>query len=352
MQDSVYSHPFLQRAARGAISILLHLIDCPEDIDGLGHLSSADRKKEKTRLKKRKEKELKAFEDKEKAQVEEAKWNGKDSASEEQKDLDPFGEKILQKNYLAECSAWCTLVAPFRVDGSMVCGPDTLALVCDVMIRRGKYVPAARALSVGLKSHPNHPALSVMLVKFASKVGGGASSVGSSAPQDVKPLMQSAVSEELSLLLGPSVASFSTAYTAYARESNSVDRRVAAAKICVAADKGPTGKAVAVRLIVEEEMWAGRGVTAASLQTAMMVRRSGRVVYFLSVLVYVLCLRYCFNICILPSPSLNLLHASILLGIPVTFFVAFCVDFLSVSLCSVGLAGLEGGGGLGGNEIL
>ena len=81
MQDTVYSHSFLQRAARGAISIFLHLIDFPEDIDGFGHLPAVERKKEKAKLKKRKEKELKLLEEKEKATEEEAKWSGKESSS-------------------------------------------------------------------------------------------------------------------------------------------------------------------------------------------------------------------------------------------------------------------------------
>ena len=272
MQDTVYSHSFLQRAARGAISIYLHLIECPEDIDGLGHLSAADRKKEKARLKKRKEKELKVFEDKEKAQAEEAKWSGKEVVGEEVKDADPFGEKILQKNYLQECSVWCNLIAPFRSNSAMICSPDTLALVCDVMIRRGKYLPAVRALSIGLKNHPNHPALSVMLVKFASKIGGAASCVGTTSPVDLKPIMQSVVSEELTLLLGPSISSFSIKYTQYAREYNSIDCRVAAARITVVGDKTPLGKITAVQLLVEDEMWTGRGVSVVSLSDALNVR--------------------------------------------------------------------------------
>lgn len=163
-------------------------------------------------------------------------------------------------------------MAPFRVETPMICSPDTLALVCDVMIRKGKYVSAARALSVGLTAHPHHPALSVMLVKFASKVGGGASVVGGSAPVDLKGLMQSAVGEELALLLGPSVPAFSSTYTAHAREYNSVDRRVAAARIAITADKSSVGKAAAVQLIVEEGFWAGKGITASSLLLALNVR--------------------------------------------------------------------------------
>jgi tetratricopeptide (TPR) repeat protein len=43
MQDSGYTHKFYQRAARGALKLYIHLLDCPEDIDGLGHLPVAER---------------------------------------------------------------------------------------------------------------------------------------------------------------------------------------------------------------------------------------------------------------------------------------------------------------------
>lgn len=272
MQDSVYAHPFLQRAARGSISILLHLIDCPEDIDGLGHLSAADRKKEKAKIKKRKEKELKAFEEKEKAQAEEAKWNGKEAVGDEVKDLDPFGEKILQRNYLAECGVWCSLVAPFRVNNETICVPDTLALVCDVMMRRGKYLPAIRALCSGLRLNPHHPALSLMLVKFAAKVGGGASAVGGTSPPEIKSIMQSVVVEELAALLGgATLLVFAQGYAVQARTST-VAHRLAAAKMLIAADKDKAqGKAAAQAILLEEDLCLGRGVSAALLEEVINV---------------------------------------------------------------------------------
>ena len=272
MQDSVYAHPFLQRAARGSIGILLHLIDCPEDIDGLGHLSAADRKKEKAKIKKRKEKELKAFEEKEKAQAEEAKWNGKEAVGDEVKDPDPFGEKILQRNYLAECGVWCALVAPFRVNSETICVPDTLALVCDVMMRRGKYLPAIRALCSGLKAHPHHPALSLMLVKFAAKVGGGASAVGGTSPPEIKTVMQSVVVEELAALLGGvTILAFAQGYATHARAST-VAHRIAAAKMLIAADKDKAqGKTAAQAILLEEGLCTGRGLSAALLEEVISV---------------------------------------------------------------------------------
>ena len=52
MQDHGYTHKFFQRAFRNVMSIFLHLLEKPEDIDGLGHLPPAERKKERSRLQK------------------------------------------------------------------------------------------------------------------------------------------------------------------------------------------------------------------------------------------------------------------------------------------------------------
>ena len=76
MQDRMHSHKFYQRACRGVLKIYLHLLDYPEDLEGLGHLSPADRKKERARLKKQREKEKKEAEEKERKAAEEAQWSG------------------------------------------------------------------------------------------------------------------------------------------------------------------------------------------------------------------------------------------------------------------------------------
>ena len=274
MQESVYAHPFLQRAARGSITILLHLLDYPEDLDGLGHLSAADRKKEKVKIKKRKEKEMKAFEEKEKAQADEAKWNGKENVAEELKDSDPFGEKILLKNFLGECGEWCALIAPFRIENETVCGPDTLALVCDVMIRRGKYATALRALTSGLRIEPDHPALSVMLVKFGSKMGGGLSTVGGTSTPEIKTAMQEAVSEGLAQLLGGTLSAFALKYAERARHS-SLAHKLAAARITMLTVKDKAqGKATSQDLLLSDLACLGSGVTAIVLEDILSVSQS------------------------------------------------------------------------------
>ena len=319
MQDTVYAHPFLQRAARGSISIFLHLIDSPEDIDGFGDLPAADRKKEKAKLKKRKEKEIKLLEEKEKLVEEEAKWSGKESSQnfDDLKDSDPFGEKILQKNYLAECSVWCNLIAPFHSNNISFCDTDTLALVCDVMIRKTKYVPAVRALSIGLKKSPNHPALSVLLVKFAAKVGGGASAVGITSPVDLKLILQSVVYDELTTLLGGSgvtLQSYSEKYMKHCRHSNSIDCRIAGSKISMLVDKS-SGKANAIQLLTEENMWSGRGLTVVKVLDAMIVSYT-YVFYFIDL--------FCSFSCYSVSICFTLLSSIIF------FFILFCSIYLFI----------------------
>jgi hypothetical protein len=106
-------------------------------------------------------------------------YSGRDGDKEEKKDEDPFGEKLMQKNYLGiylyiyilifiymyiyihiyiytyintyiytyiyiyihicylvEAAMWGNLVTPFRDNHILSCDNDTLALVCDVMIRK------------------------------------------------------------------------------------------------------------------------------------------------------------------------------------------------------------------------
>ena len=272
MLDNVASHKFIQRAIRGMLKIYLHLIDSPEDIDGLGHLNTADRKKEKIRLKKQRDKEKKLLEEKEKEEFENAKWDSaskKEKDFEEERDSDPFGEKfLLQKNFLQEASVLCQYVSTQMVASEA----DTLALIADVMIRKGKFTPALRALSCGLQKQPYHPGCSLILVKYASKVGGGASAAGSTATAEVKPVIQSVIKDQLSVLLsGTDVSAFVHRYITVACQLNSLSHRVAAARMLASTDKTIAGKTAAVQLIVDDEAVRGRGVSVHTLTEAMHV---------------------------------------------------------------------------------
>ena len=166
MQDRMHSHKFYQRACRGVLKIYLHLLDYPEDLEGLGHLSPADRKKERARLKKQREKEKKEADEKERKAAEEAQWSGEKPPGDGRvKDVEPSGEAYLTPTapatFLTEAAAWVNTISPAALLGD----PETLALATEVSLRRGRYVQALRALRCGLEMQPHHPALSVMLVK-------------------------------------------------------------------------------------------------------------------------------------------------------------------------------------------
>ena len=267
MQDRLVSHKFFQRACRGIVAIYLHLVDYPEDIDGLGHLNAADRKKERARVKKQREKERKDEEAKKKAALEDAKWSGeKLPGADKEKDEDPLGDAYLgpkaPATFLSEAALWCAHISP----QTKASEPETLALVAEVMLRRGKYLQAVRSLRCGLEATPHHPALSVMLVKVAAKVGGGASNAGAAVGPEARLVVQSVVKEELEAMVGRGMdlQGFSGRYVALARGGSSLPHRTAAARIAALCDKAQ-GKATAVQVLTEDGAFNGRGVTVDAL---------------------------------------------------------------------------------------
>lgn len=274
MQDNVYAHKFFQRACRGALRIFLHLLAEPEDIEGLGHLSKEERKKEKAKRKKQKAKEVKAAEEKEKAAEEEAKWMGKASAPTPAKDADPTGEKYLAKNFLEEAQLWCAQLAS-RLSA---CEPETLALFVEVQILRGKSVQALRALSCGLRSAPAHPALTTSLVRFAQRIFGFSTSSGAGTNIAVKDSVKAVVSAELSeLLKGQQLEAFVSSYVAAARAPGApLAQRVSAVR-CLAALRGAgmtaAQKEEAAALLDGDSLWEGPGVSAVSAAEALKVRK-------------------------------------------------------------------------------
>lgn len=183
VQDNSFGHPFFQRALIGTLKIYLHLLDSPEDIDGLGHLTAQERKKERARrVKEKKARELQQQKDavaKQQQIAEEAEANkAKDEKDEEKdssnnndkdKDEDPLGESyITNKDFLLEATNnWVNLIT----HRNEVCAPELLALIADIMIRRNKFIQALRLLNIGLKntSSHKHPELVVMVMKCVVK---------------------------------------------------------------------------------------------------------------------------------------------------------------------------------------
>ena len=165
MQNECLQHPYFQRATAGALSVMLHLMDDPEDHDGLGHLPSKERKKERERRKKQKAKELKAEEERAKKLADEAEFEGKASAPPS-KDEDPYGDILLAKNHSEEAYNWAMKLMPHL----SYCTPEVLALIVDIMVRRSKPVLALKALDCGLRAHPGAPPLLAMLVRLTMRL--------------------------------------------------------------------------------------------------------------------------------------------------------------------------------------
>lgn len=246
MLDAAYSHKFFQRAAIGVLKIFLHLLDKPEDTDGLGHLDAVKRKKERAKIKKQKEKEEKAKEEAEK----EAKLLGEHKKKE---DVDPVGEKLLQKNFLTEASTWCSQLKQ-KLDLN---NEDVLTLLSEVYLRKGKPIIVMKALLSGFKKCPHHPDLTVILVKVAMRVKGGYQGVSTLS---MKPVVSQLVLAELKYLIPDlDIANFIQNYSNKAIEMQSVKHRLGAAKCIILADKSAIQSASS--LLLCDEIWNGRGVT-------------------------------------------------------------------------------------------
>ena len=248
MLDAAYSHKFYQRAAMGVLKIFLHLLDKPEDIDGLGHLDAAKRKKERAKIKKQKEKEEKAKEEAEK----EAKLSGDHKNTVKKEDLDPVGDKILQKNFLVEASNWCSKLKQ-KLDLN---NEDVLALLSEVYLRKGKATLIMKALISGFKKCPEHPDLTIVLIKFAMRVKGGYGLSILSMKPDVSQII---LSELKSLIPELDIAKFIQNFIIKAIQIQSVKHRLAAARCIFLTDKSAVQNASS--LILCDELWNGRGVT-------------------------------------------------------------------------------------------
>ena len=251
MLDSVFSHKFFQAAANGAITILLHLIDHPEDTDGLGHLSAAERKKERAKIKKRKEREEKERE------INAALLGGTDAGDEvgskRKKDDDPTGEKLLQRNFLAEAGVWSSQILSDVSRSS----PEVLGLVSEVMLRKGKMVLSSRALFAGLRKGPSASGyLAPTLVKFALKINELSGKSGSST--SVKSVVLDVVMAELKLFVPDcNVSAYVESLVASLETNPNLVNLVAASKCLILVDKSGGAKRAAA-------LFASRGNEAFS----------------------------------------------------------------------------------------
>jgi hypothetical protein len=274
--DKILLHKFYQAAGKGALRILLDRIDSPPDVKSGGGdevevstMSAAERKKEKARLKKLAKKEAEppaavsiATDDKDK----------KPAAKKAviSKDEDPDGAKILEKDPLEEASRWS-----LNLTRQGCTDPSTHALVCDVMVRRAKYVLSMRSLSRGLALDPFHPELTLQLLKFAQRfyrMGGGEGF-------QMLPVVEEVVREQLESLLGGQGSDAILQYL-----ENFVNRasaglltlshRIAAAQaILLFSPPGDEGLSRARALLLDGALWVQRGIKVRTVLRAYEVKR-------------------------------------------------------------------------------
>lgn len=279
MVDTVYTHKFFQRAARGAMRTLFSIIDVPveQEEDGLDltGLSAAERKKERAKLKKQKKKEEAAKEAAEKEAAKEAAEKEAEEARKAKgttsvvvKDDDPVGEKLLARDpmeELAKWGGWGSRVAGPAGLGTL-CDPDTQALVSEVHLRRDKLILALRSIVCGLGVSPRHPALIVQLVKLC--LTAGVHVPGIETRQLKSEVLVDVLREETaSLMGGQSVREYIIGLHTLCLDVSSavplafrvaVARSIFLLKSCI---EDATSKATL--LFEDESLWAGRGLDVA-----------------------------------------------------------------------------------------
>ena len=264
MLDDSFTHKFYQRAVRGALRIFLYLHEFPEDVDGLGHLPPAERKKERLKLKKAKKK----AEDK-LAEDTAAAGDGNGETEEKKiklKNTEPDEEILLAKDFMAEALAWTAMLS----NRLSHCDAETIALLVDLNVRKGEYTTAVDTVRIGLDRYPHEPCLVYSLVRLAAKVKSpGKKSLGANAPE---------IRDNVSKLLGCAagqidIESFVVAYAARAVEEKSLPMVLSAAKCRVVLDKTSpaTVEAVGALLWDLKLLRTGRGVNAETVLEACKV---------------------------------------------------------------------------------
>lgn len=290
MQDDGFTHKFYQRATRGALELFIHLLDCPEDIDGLGHLPAAERKKKRDKLKKQRKKEEEA----ERLRVEEEKRFGtsKDAKNlgKSDKDEDPNGDKLLAKgDFLNEALQYCKALNS-RLH---MCQSETLALMAEIHVRSLDYQQALRELRTGLKNDAHSPALSCMLVKVAIRArapvnkkqpaldAGVVTEIGMEL-MEAKREGEEADSAITASQLGPLLDAYIVRYTEKAKAMKSLPHVIAASKCVVlnggvvvppsaAATTPPAQPAAVVEKVTKalDVALSGRGVSLVNVTVAL-----------------------------------------------------------------------------------
>lgn len=192
--DAYYANPTYLRAMRDCLGLFGYLLDNPEDIDGLGHLSAADRKKERAKLKKLKMKN-------ETTTTSTTTTAGGDEETEKKENsVEKEEEMLLTKDFLQESSTWTNPILA-NDDLLRAIEEDSLAIIAEFAIRRGRYLHALRAINFALAKHEGvattfHPEVTLVIIKLAVKMK--AKKLGTTA----SPLVLATLRTEMARLLG------------------------------------------------------------------------------------------------------------------------------------------------------
>ena len=198
MMDSLYTHKTYQRAARGALRVLLRmakgekpsnveiilpgteeakekkdaepdLASTPEEEAKLAAMTAPERKKYRAKLRKQNKKKENAVKDQSNSNEEEEEESPK---KESFVDPDPLGLKALASvNAIPDALKWCATLIKFNQ-----LEPSTFALIAQTYLTASKYSLALRAISAGFDRHvasfnvePVHGDLLVALVQFCNQ---------------------------------------------------------------------------------------------------------------------------------------------------------------------------------------
>lgn len=194
---------------------------------------------------------------------------------------------------------WCNLITPFKDNLQLISDPDTLALVCEVMMRKNKNILVLRALKNGLSNYPYHPALSLLLIKFIQKIGHDGSNISDNNNNPaIKSIIQNVLTEKLSVILSSSNSNSSNSssnnsnsntdkssnsngninsnsyiekYLAHCKDTSSLLHKMSGARMLIITDKSATGKKKALSLLTDACVWEGRGLTTKNLAETLQV---------------------------------------------------------------------------------
>lgn len=202
VSENSFSHPNYQRAVSGALGIYVHLIDCPEDIDGLGHLSAAERKKERAKMRKKRSKNK----------------EGDEEEASEDKDSD-------MGDCLKEATDWCRSVeSVFHLSSC-----QTLSLIAEVYLRKNRPIQVLRALVCGYLRSKTDPDINIVLLKYLLKLKSKKfGTIAEGLLSVIKSVLADVMNIEVS---NPGIQKFSAGYTEYCRQSCSFPHVIAAFKI-------------------------------------------------------------------------------------------------------------------------